>query len=113
MDESVTITSENADFDEEIFLEWIVVNKILEEKGENWLCAALVDGSIGYYTPTSAKIIVQEFERGETENYSERCIALYRCNLLKELVHDIRSFENHENYDSEGVQRLIRKMQEV
>ena len=104
---------ENAEFDEEVFLEWIMVNKIIEEKGEDWLCAALVDGSIGYYTPDSARIIVREFKRGETENYSERCIALYKCNLLKELVHDIRSFERRESYDVKGVQRLIRKMQEV
>lgn len=109
----MSLLSENSAFDEEMFLQWIYVNRILEEKGEDWLCAALVDGSIGYYTPTSARIIVQEFKRGETENYSERCIALYRCNLLKELVHDIRSFENRESYDIEGAQRLIRKMQEV
>ena len=83
----------------------MMINKVLEEKGEDWLCAALVDGSIGYYSPTSARIIVREFKRGETENYSERCIALYKCNLLKELVHDIRSFESRENYDNDGAQR--------
>ena len=109
----MSLSAEDANFDQESFLEWIRINKTIEEKGEDWLCAALVDGSIGYYTPTSARIIVQEFKRGETENYSERCIALYRCNLLKEIVHDIRSFESRENYDREGIQRLIKSMQEV
>lgn len=109
----MSLPSEEVNSDKEIFLEWIRINKTIEEKGEDWLCAALVDCSIGYYTPTSARIIVQEFQRGETENYSERCIALYKCNLLKELVHDIRSFESRENYDREGAQRLIESMQEV
>ena len=113
MDESVSFPSKDSEIEEESFLAWIFVNRTLEEKGEDWLCAALVDGSIGYYTSTSARIIVQEFKRDETESYSERCIALYRCNLLKEMIHDIRSLESRENYDKEGAQRLIRKMQEV
>lgn len=104
----MSLPYKGSELQEESYLAWIFVNKTLEEKGEDWLCAALVDGSIGYYTPASARIIVQEFKRGETESYSERCIALYRCNLLKEMIHDIRSFERRENYDKEGAQRLIR-----
>lgn len=98
--------------EEDIFLDWIFINETLEQKGEDWVVAALVDGSIGYYGAQSARIIVEEFKRGETENYSERCIALYKCDLLKELVHDIKYFHRREESDQEGAQKLIKRIQE-
>ena len=98
---------------EDSFLEWIFVNKTIEQNGEDWVSAALVDGSIGYYGPESAGIVVEEFKRGETENFSERCMALYKCDLLKELVHDIKYFERREQNDGEGARRLIRTIQQA
>ena len=77
------------------------------------MVAALVDGSIGYYGPASARIVVEEFKRGETENYSERCIAIFRCDLLKELVHDIKYFERREENDKEAARELIKRIQET
>ncbi|MDG6995602.1 MAG: hypothetical protein JRN52_06750 [Nitrososphaerota archaeon] len=98
--------------EEDTFLDWIFINETLEQKGEDWVVAALVDGSIGYYTAQSARIVVEEFKRGETENYSERCIALYKCNLLSEMVHDIKYFQRREESDQKGAQKLIKRVQE-
>ena len=94
------------------FLDWIFINETLEQKGEDWVVAALVDGSIGYYGAQSARIVVEEFKRGETENYSERCIALYKCDLLSEMVHDIKYFQRREESDQKGAQKLIKRVQE-
>ena len=37
----------------------VELSTILEEKGMDWLVAALIEGSIGYHSPKHAKILIE------------------------------------------------------
>ncbi len=64
------------------------LKEILQEKGEDWLIAALVDGSIGYHTPQGAKRLIESALQGETKDYCERCLAVYKGDLLRMIEYD-------------------------
>jgi hypothetical protein len=94
------------------------IRKILEdsERGRDWLIAAIVHGSIGYYTPLGAENTLNSYIRGERENYSERCSTCFQCDLEKEIMHDISAFEAlDESKQMKLIQtiRAVRKMDSV
>jgi hypothetical protein len=94
------------------------IRKILEnrERGRDWLIAAIVHGSIGYYTPVGAENILNSYIGGEKENYSERCSTCFQCVMEKEIMHDISAFETlDESRQTKMVQtiRAVRKMDVV
>jgi len=64
-----------------------------EKRGKEWLVAAVVHGSIGYYSPLGAQNCIDEYVRGQRENYSERCSTCFGSDLEKEILHDLNSFE--------------------
>jgi len=72
------------------------IRTVLEDKGRgnDWLVAAIVHGSIGYYTPLGAQNCIDEYLRGQRENYSERCTTSFGSDLEKEILHDLNSFES-------------------
>ena len=72
------------------------IRSVLEDKerGKDWLVAALVQGSIGYYSPLGAENCINEYLSGERENYSERCTSCFGSDLEKEILHDLSSFES-------------------
>lgn len=84
-----------------------VIAKALEEKGEEWVVAALVDGSIGYHTPNHARILIKKFKEGVKEDYCERCLALYKGDLVTMMFWDIFRFERIEKKDPKKVSRII------
>ena len=61
----------------------VKLSTILEEKGMDWLVAALIEGSIGYHSPKHAKILVERAVAGEVKDYCERCVACFNCDLMK------------------------------
>ena len=65
-----------------------------KERGNDWLVAAIVHGSIGYYSPLGAQNCIDEYVRGQRENYSERCSSCFGSDLEKEILHDLDSFES-------------------
>jgi hypothetical protein len=71
------------------------VRAILQDnaRGLDWLVAAIIHGSMGYYTPLGAENLVNDCLRGERENYSERCSTCFHTDLEKEIMHDISAFE--------------------
>ena len=69
------------------------VNSYIEKYPEEWLITAIVEESIGYFSPTEAKQLIEDWKNGERKCYYERCIALYDCDLGKMLASDFKSFE--------------------
>lgn len=69
------------------------LKKLIAEKGMDWLIAAMVEGSIGYHSPKHAKCLIEEALEGKTQDYCERCMACYGCDLLKMIESDIRDME--------------------
>jgi hypothetical protein len=71
------------------------VRAILQDsaRGMDWLVAAVVHDSIGYYSPLGAENLVNDYLRGERENCSERCSTCFHSDLEKEMMHDISAFE--------------------
>jgi hypothetical protein len=84
----------------------VELSTILEEKGMDWLIAAMIEGSIGYHSPKHAKILINRAIAGEVKDYCERCIACFNCDLLKMIERDVEIFERLEARDpqrSEGI----------
>lgn len=69
------------------------IKKILDEKGEDWITAAIVDGSIGYFDPKGARRRIKLYLDGERQDFCERCYALYQGDLEKMILSDISIFE--------------------
>lgn len=84
-----------------------LIKTIIEDKGRHWVISALIDGSIGYYCPTSADVFLKALERGETTSYRERSIACFNTNALAEFWHDIKQFIRVERADYDKVKRLV------
>jgi hypothetical protein len=72
------------------------IQKALDEHGDMWTIAAMVDGSIGYHTPRHAKILIERFRRGDRIDYCERCIACFDDNLVNMMFCDIVRMEQLE-----------------
>ena len=87
------------------------IDEAIEQKGELWVIAALVDGSIGYHTPSHARRIVENWKKGERKDYCERCMALYGCDLQKMMQEDINKLEWTENNNPEKAERLLKAME--
>ncbi len=89
------------------------LREILQEKGMDWLIAAMVDGSIGYHSPLSAKKLIESAMKGETRDACERCIACYRGSLLDMIESDVRSMRFIEKHHPEKIDRLIQIVQRL
>jgi len=86
------------------------LEKLVQEKGLDWAVAALVDGSLGYYSPRAARLEIQRFLSGETHSYSERCSSCYGGDLAQMLAHDFRVFLYEEHNNPKRVQRIIERI---
>lgn len=89
------------------------INKALEEKGEDWVVAAMVEGSLGYHTPQHARNLIRSFREGNKEDWCERCLAMFQGNLLRMMYYDIRIFERLEEKDPERAKRIIEFVKKV
>ena len=85
----------------------VELSNILEEKGMDWLVAALIDGSIGYHSPKHAKILINRAIAGEAKDYCERCMACFNCDLMKMIERDVEIFERLEARDPQRSERII------
>jgi len=89
------------------------INRILEKKGEDWAVAAMIEGSIGYHTPKHARLLIKRFKEGVREDYCERCIALFNCDLVDMIYWDVAGFERLEERDPEKAKRLLEFIKKV
>ncbi len=85
----------------------VELNTILEEKGMDWLIAALIEGSIGYHSPKHAKILIERAVAGEEKDYCERCMACFNCDLMKMIERDVEIFERLEERDTQRSERIV------
>jgi len=72
-----------------------------------WLVAAMVDGSVGYYTPQAAESQIRGFLNGRNVSYAERTICLYKCDLALEILSDVRYFLSLEEINEERVRKIV------
>jgi hypothetical protein len=86
------------------------LRKILQEKGMDWLIAAMVEGSIGYHSPRSAKMLIESALNGEINDACERCLACYKGNLLDMIESDVRGMRFMEQNLPENASRLVQAM---
>lgn len=84
-----------------------VISKVIEEKGEDWVVAAMVEESIGYHTPTHARKLIRKFKEGKKQDFCERCLALYNSELDRMIYYDVRAFQRLEERDPERVRQVI------
>jgi len=79
----------------EIYLDGInTINTFIKERGDDTMIAALVEGSIGYFTTRHAELDLADYKRGNMVSWCERADACFRCDRVAMYVHDIRCF-NH------------------
>lgn len=90
----------------------IDLKALVQEKGEDWAVAAVVDGSIGYYDPRGARRVVKQFMAGETKCFSERCMCCYGSDLEKMMRFDLESFLYREKHSPENVAKVIAFVQQ-
>ena len=83
------------------------IEQALREKGEDWVMAAMVDGSVGYHRPTSARRLIAEYIEGERECWLERCLELYDADLERMVLSDIERFSFLEEHSPETVKARI------
>ena len=78
-------------------MNWL--SAVIENKGIDWVIAAMVEGSIGYHTPSGAKKLIDNFIEGVKESFCERCYCCYKANLELMILNDIEGFERLEEYN--------------
>ncbi len=84
--------------------------KTLEEMGEAWVVAAMIEGSIGYHSPAHARRLINNIKKGETEDWCERCVACFKRDLLAMVKHDIDGFRH---VSQAKVSRLLAVVQQL
>jgi hypothetical protein len=89
------------------------LREILQEKGMDWLIAAMVEGSIGYHSLRSARVLIESALNGETRDACERCLACYRGNLLDMIESDVSAMRFLETNIPEKADRLVKSMQQM
>ncbi|MCX9084808.1 MAG: hypothetical protein OIN87_08440 [Candidatus Methanoperedens sp.] len=85
----------------------VELSTILEEKGMDWLVAAMIEGSIGYHSPKHAKILIERAVAGEVKDYCERCVACFNYDLMKMIERDVEIFERLEARDPQRSERIV------
>lgn len=88
---------------------WLNVD---EQERFDTICA-LVDASIGYFMPSHAALVVERFERGETECWAERCIACFGGDLRRMVESDRRFWAGLREERREGVRDFVRQAMEL
>jgi len=89
------------------------LGKILQEKGMDWLVAAMVEGSIGYHSPKHAKRLIEEALSGQTKDYCECCSACFGSDLLAMIDSDIKRMKYLEEESPKRFQRVIDAVEQI
>lgn len=84
----------------------IDLEKMIKEKGDDWMIAALVHGSIGYYSPHSTKIHLDRLRNRDFDS-NDRIEACFQGDSSRELEHDTRSFASWEAMHPNKASALI------
>jgi len=82
----------------------------LEEKGDDWVVAAMIEGSIGYHSVEDARLLIQNIKNGRTMDACERCLSCFKVDLLAMVRYDIDGFKR---VRPEKVERLVSAVQQL
>jgi len=82
------------------------MRQLLDSKGESWLVAAMVESSIGYYSPNMAKNRIKSILQ-DGRWFAERTMCCF-ANTTDELDFDVRCFEGLEKNIPEKAKILIK-----
>jgi len=85
----------------------ISIEQTLKEKGELWLIAAMIEGSIGYHSPEHAKRLIRDYMNGKRNDGCERCYCCYGSNLQEMIMRDVEYFLYLEKHNQEKVERIM------
>jgi len=80
---------------------------IVKEKGLEWAIASMVDGSIGYYSPSNARQTIEQLVSGQRLWVCERTSACFKGDALAEIDRDFFCFIETEKRNPEKVKRII------
>jgi hypothetical protein len=85
----------------------ISIEQVLKEKGEEWIVAAMVEGSIGYHSPQGAKQLIRDYINGKQFDACERCYCCYGGDLEAMILSDVERFLYLEKHNPKKVERII------
>jgi hypothetical protein len=88
------------------------IKRALEKYGELWVITAIVDGSIGYHTFTSAKTLLTNVVEN-TFVVCERTMACYDGDASSEIASDIFRMERLAEENPEKAKRLIEFVEKI
>jgi len=83
-----------------------VIRRYVRDKGLEWVIGALVDGSIGYHSYLSAKRLIDRVVANKFA-LCERTSAIFNGDASKEILWDIRLFEDLEKRNPDKVKRIL------
>lgn len=85
----------------------------VKEKGILWAIAAMVEGSIGYHTPASAKIRITQLMEDRYVQGCERSHAVFAGDNIEEIEHDFNFFKAVEERNPERAKRIMQIVEKV
>lgn len=85
----------------------ISIEEILEQKGESWVIAAMIDGSCGYHSARHAQGLIEDYLSGKRTDGCERCYCCFNSDLEAMIAHDVTGFSFIEKHNPEKVTRVI------
>ncbi|MFZ2411581.1 MAG: hypothetical protein WAW23_08430 [Candidatus Methanoperedens sp.] len=68
--------------------------EVLNEKGLNWVVAAMIEGSVGYHSATHAMTLIEDIKNSATTDACERCMACFKGDLLAMVKYDLDGFSH-------------------
>jgi hypothetical protein len=88
------------------------VKKSVKEHGLDWVVAAMVDGSIGYYSVVGAENMLNAVCK---DQYAccERTDACFHSDPVAEIMHDVKCFEYLAQSNNGKVPKLIELVREL
>lgn len=89
------------------------LKQIVKEKGKLWAISAMVEGSIGYHSPTSAEIRIRQLMEDRYVQGCERSFALFGGDNIEEIEHDFKFFKAVEESDPERAKRIMQVVEKV
>lgn len=82
------------------------MKQLLDSKGESWFVAAMVESSIGYYSPNMAQNRINSILQ-DGRWFAERTMCCF-ASASEELDFDVRCFEGREKNNPQKAEMLIK-----
>lgn len=84
-----------------------LLKKLVQERGELWAIAAMIEGSIGYHSYISAQNRIRQLMRDDYIYGCERSYACFRGDSVAEIEHDFKCFLYIEEVNPDRIMRIV------